>query len=144
MGDQVSLFFYDNLLQSRRHSSDSRCPCYHHCFHPKAVPISQECLARGDRCESQGHAWPAGMRKPHQDSTRRGTNGVSTNGVTADFMFFDRGTFWVLPLTYFYLPKSARAYLFPQPVKIQYFCSGPISVDPICLQSIHLLSHLCS
>ena len=28
-------------------------------------------------------------------------------------MFFDRGTFWVLPLAYFCLPKSARAYLFP-------------------------------
>ena len=38
------------------------------------------------------------------------------------------------PLTYFYLPKSARAYLFPQFVKIHYFCSGPISVDPICPQ----------
>ena len=33
----------------------------------------------------------------------KGTTGVSTNGVTANFMifFFDRGTFWVLPLTYF-------------------------------------------
>ena len=45
------------------------------------------------------------------------------------FMFFDRGTFWVLPLTYVYLPKSARAYLFRQSVKTYYFCSGPISVD---------------
>ena len=26
---------------------------------------------------------------------RRGTDGVSTDGVTANFMFFDRGTFWV-------------------------------------------------
>ena len=51
-------------------------------------------------------------------------------------MFVDRGTFWVLPLTYFYLPKSARAYLFPQSVKNHYFCSGPISVDPICPQRI--------
>ena len=49
-------------------------------------------------------------------------------------MFFDRGAFWVLPLTFFYLSKSATAYLFPQPVKIPYFCSGPISVDPICPQ----------
>ena len=50
-------------------------------------------------------------------------------------MFFDRGTFLVLPLTYFYLPKSARAYLFPQSFKMNYFCcSGPISVDPICPQ----------
>ena len=47
---------------------------------------------------------------------------------------FDRGTFWVLPLTYLYLTKSARAYLFPQSVKIHDFCSGPISVDPICPQ----------
>ena len=44
--------------------------------------------------------------------------------------FFDRGTCWVLPLTYLYLPKSARAYLFPQSVKISYFCSGSISADP--------------
>ena len=65
---------------------------------------------------------------------RRGTNGVSTNGVTAIFRFFDRGTFWVLPLTYMYLPKSARACLFSQSVKVHYFCSGPISVDPICPQ----------
>ena len=71
---------------------------------------------------------------------RKGTNGVSTNGVTANFMFFDRGTFWVLPLTYFYLPKSARAYLFPQSVKIHYFCSGPISVDPICPQPMCVCS----
>ena len=65
---------------------------------------------------------------------RKGTNGVSTNGVTANFMFFGRGTFWVLPLAYFYLPKSARACLFPQSVKVHYFRSGPISVDPICPQ----------
>ena len=65
---------------------------------------------------------------------RKGTNGVSTNGVTANFMLFDRGTFWVLPLTDFYLPKSARAYLFPQSVKSHYFCRSPISVDPTRMQ----------
>ena len=31
---------------------------------------------------------------------RKGTNGVSTNGVTATILFFDRGTFWVLPSSY--------------------------------------------
>ena len=67
-------------------------------------------------------------------SARRGTNGVSTSGVTANFMFFDRGTFSVLLLTNFDIPKSARAYQFPKSVKIHYFCSGPISVDPICPQ----------
>ena len=44
--------------------------------------------------------------------SRKGTTGVSTNGVAASFMFFDTGTFWVLPLTYFYVPKSARVYFF--------------------------------
>ena len=45
-------------------------------------------------------------------------------------MSFDRGTFWVLPLTYFYISKSARAYLSPQSVKNHYFCSDATSVDP--------------
>ena len=52
------------------------------------------------------------------------------NGVTANFMFFD-GTFWVLPLTSFYLPKSARAYLFSQSVKFHYFCSAPLVLTPV-------------
>ena len=55
---------------------------------------------------------------------RKGTNGVGTNGVTAMFMFVDRRTFWALP-TYFYLPKSAKAYLFPQSAKNHYFCRRP-------------------
>ena len=65
---------------------------------------------------------------------RKGTSGVSSNGITAKFMFFDRGTFWVLPLTYLYIPKSARAYLFPQSIKHNCFCIVPISVGPICPQ----------
>ena len=65
---------------------------------------------------------------------RKGANGVSTNGVTANFSFFDRGAFWVLPLTYFCLTQSARAYIFPQSVKIHDLCSSPMSVDPICPQ----------
>ena len=35
---------------------------------------------------------------------RKGTKGVSTNGVTANCMFFDRGICWALPLTCFDLP----------------------------------------
>ena len=48
--------------------------------------------------------------------------------------FSDRGTFWVLPLTYFHIPRSVSANLFVQSVKIHYFFSGPVSVDPICPQ----------
>ena len=65
---------------------------------------------------------------------RKGTNGVSTNGVIANFIFFDRGTFWLLPLTCFYLRKVPGRNFFPKSVKIHYFCSGPVSVDPICPQ----------
>ena len=55
-----------------------------------------------------------------------------TQGVTANVMYFDRGTFCVLPLTYFYRPKSARTYLFPQFVKTCDFCSGaaPLVSNP--------------
>ena len=49
-------------------------------------------------------------------------------------VFWQRGSFWVLRLTCFYLLKSAKAYLFPQSDKLHYFCSGPMSVDPICLR----------
>ena len=49
-------------------------------------------------------------------------------------VFVDGGTFWALPLTCLYLPKSARAYLFPPSVKTHYLCSGPISADPACPQ----------
>ena len=69
---------------------------------------------------------------------RKGTNGPMGSELMASpqiLSFFDRGTFWVLPLTYTYLPKSARAYLFPQSARIHYFCSGPLSVDPICPQA---------
>ena len=57
---------------------------------------------------------------------RKGANGVSTNGVTANLMFFDRGTFWVLSVTYFYLPKRARAYLFPNLSKLITFAAAPL------------------
>ena len=76
---------------------------------------------------------------PRQGTSRKGTNGFSTNWVTANFMFLDRGTFWVLPFTYVFLPKSARAYLFPQSVKFITFAAAPLySVDPICSQPVVL------
>ena len=68
---------------------------------------------------------------PSSHAARKGTTGVSTNGVTANVMFlFNRGTFRVLPLTYFYLPKSARAYLFPQSVKFITFAAAPLVLTP--------------
>ena len=71
--------------------------------------------SRGHRCFGKGQTGSALMGSPQ-------------------ISCFLTGTFWVLTLTYFYLPKSAMAYLFPQSVEIHYFCSGPISVHPICPQ----------
>ena len=51
-------------------------------------------------------------------------------------MVFDRGTLGILSLTYFYIPKSAGAYLFPQSFNIQYFCDGPIIVDPFARNQV--------
>ena len=59
---------------------------------------------------------------------------ISIIGVTANFMFFDKGTFWVLLSIYFYLPEVPGRTFFHQSVEIHYFCSGPISVDPVCPQ----------
>ena len=72
---------------------------------------------------------------------RKGTNGGSTNGATADFVFFDRGFFGVLLLTCFYLPKSARAYPFPRSVKKYYFCSGPLLHCITSYSSYYTMSH---
>ena len=60
----------------------------------------------------------------------KGQTGSALMGSLQHFMFFDRGTFWVLLLTYFYLPKSARAYIFPQPVKIITFAAAPLVLTP--------------
>ena len=55
------------------------------------------CLASADLApQYQILAVPVSM-----DVFRTGTRGVSTNGVTANFIFVDRGTFWVILLTYF-------------------------------------------
>ena len=44
--------------------------------------------------------------------------------------FFDRGAFRVLPLAYFYLPKSARAYLFPNLSKLISFAAAQLAFIP--------------
>ena len=56
--------------------------------------------------------------------------GHSTNGVTAKCKLFDRGTFWALPLANFYLPKSARAYLFPNLSEFSTFAAAPLASTP--------------
>ena len=45
-------------------------------------------------------------------------------------MFFDRGTFRVLPLTYCCIPKSARAYLFPNLSEFLTFAAAPLVLTP--------------
>ena len=70
---------------------------------------------------------------------RKGTSVVSNDGVTANkHVFFDRGTFWVLPLSYFYTPRSARARLFPQPDnKNITFAAAPFVLTPFVRNQMH-------
>ena len=76
----------------------------------------------------------------------KGTNvsALMTNGVTSNFMFFDRGTFWVLPSTYFCLPRSARAYLVPPNLsKFTTFAAAPLALTLfVHNQSFHTASLL--
>ena len=59
------------------------------------------------------------------DKARKGTNGLSTNGVTANFMFFDRGTFWV-PI-FQNISKSVNvAYFFSNLSKLFTFAAAPL------------------
>ena len=60
----------------------------------------------------------------------KGQMGSALMGSLQMFMFSDRRTFWVLPLTYFYLPKSARAYFFPDPSKCIAFAAAPLVLTP--------------
>ena len=70
------------------------------------------------------------------------TNGVSTNGVTAKFRLFDRGTFWVLPLTYFYLPKKVPGRtFFPNLSKYITFAAAPSVLTPFVRNQGPLLGH---
>ena len=61
-------------------------------------------------------------------SIRKGTNGFSTNGVTANLFLFEGGTFWVLPLTYFCLPqKVPGCTFFPNLSKFITFAAAPLA-----------------
>ena len=124
-----SIHYYDYYYYYYYYDYSYYYDYYDYCHYYYYLLSLEQAESRNDRRPGR-----AGLERLAVASARRGTNGVGPHGVTANFMFFDRWTFWVLPLTYFYLPKSARAYLLPQPVKKHYFCRGPISVDPICPQ----------
>ena len=47
----------------------------------------------------------------------KGQMGSALMGSLHFLGFCDRWTFWVFRSTYFYIPKSARAYFFPESVK---------------------------
>ena len=56
---------------------------------------------------------------------RKGTNGVSTNGVTATFMLLAEGPFGYSRYPTFIFPESARANFFPNPSKFITFSQRP-------------------
>ena len=83
-------------------------------FHSSRPPSPWTCLSPGTQTLAARSCVAIG----------KGQMGSAPMGSLQFVILFDRGTFGVLPLTY----------LFPQSVKINYFCSGPINVDPTCPQ----------
>ena len=70
-------------------------------------------------------------------SSSSSSSSSSSNGVTADFMWLDRGTSWgtpvnLLPLTYFCLPKSARCVHFSPICQNVLLLQRPHQCRPIC------------
>ena len=72
---------------------------------------------------------PATRQAPH---FRKGTNGVSTNGVTATVVFLDRDSCWYSHLICF--PQNARTYLFSNPAKLITFAAAPLVLTPFSPQ----------
>ena len=71
-----------------------------------------------------------GGRRAHRAGHRKGTNGVSTNGVTANSVFLDRGTFWVLPLTTLVFAKVPGRTFSPNLSKLITFAAAPLVLTP--------------
>ena len=89
------------------------------------------------RCTCDGARAVATVSKPTQMRFGKAEMGSALMGSLQICHAFWQRDFLGTPVNLLYLPKSARAYLFPQSVKIPYFRSGPISVDPICPQPTH-------
>ena len=70
-------------------------------------------------------------RESSQNIARKGTTGASTNVVTANFMFFDRGTLLVLPLTYFCISKVPGRTFCPNLSNIVTVAATPWVLTPI-------------
>ena len=74
-------------------------------------------------------------KKTPRRRSERGKWGQHYWGRCKVYVFVDRGTLGVLPLTYVYHPKSARAYLLSQSVKRNhYFAAAPFVSTPCCPQ----------
>ena len=70
---------------------------------------------------------------PNPVSFGKGTTGVSTNGVTGFVCLLTEGSFGYSRSPTFTFPKCQGVPFSPS-CQIHYFCSGPISVGPICPQ----------
>ena len=85
-------------------------------------------------------AFSAGKRPGIDEYLGKGQMGSALrNGVTANFTYFDRGTFWVFPFTYFHVPKSAQkcqGVFFHNLSKSITFASAPFVLSPFVLSQI--------
>ena len=122
---------FDNILkltispQAKRAETDPRqgTPMRAHLQPPEFWSLLGKRPSKRDQAVD-GRSGDAKHGKGQMGSARMGSLQMSC--------FVDRGICWVFLFTYFYLPKSARAYeyLFPQSVKIVTFAAAPLVLTP--------------
>ena len=72
-----------------------------------------------------------GVAQTPSSGVRKGTNGVSTNAVTAiSFYVFDRGIFVGTPVNLLLSSQSVTVYLFPNLSKLITFAAAPLVLTP--------------
>ena len=100
-------------------------------------PRRRRTSARTCGTPSSSTGWSTRSSRRRGGGLGKGQMGSALMGSLQLFMFFDRGTFRVIILVNILLsPQKLQGERFSSicTVNINYFCSGPIHVDPIRLQ----------
>ena len=122
----VYMYMYMMYIMCMMSMMCMMCTCIQHtCIHVYIYVSLYECIMS---CTTGRIGDHHGAAEGHRlRGLRKGTNGVSTDGVTANLMFFDRGAFWILPLTYCY--RSTLITCMAQSSLLVQDCTGSGDVD---------------
>ena len=81
---------------------------------------------------SNGQAWSSCTAAGASERDKMGSALIGS--LRTSCFCCDRGTFWVFPLTYFYLPEAPGLTFCPNPSKIVTFAAVALVLTPFCPQ----------